>query len=64
MIVSTFHHSGGQYIALVPRGTDMKSAMSAIHSHAMDKHNADGVPVWFSGKHIGPLTIYKFEVWY
>lgn len=63
-IVSSFYHSRGEYIALVPRGTSINKAMGAVHEHAMAKYKADGVPVWFSGQHVGPLTIYKFEVWY
>ena len=54
----------GKYMALVPRGTDMEDAKSAIHGRAMAKYKADGVPVWFSGRHIGPLTIFYFDVWY
>ena len=61
-IISTYYNKG--YKALVPRGTSMKAAKSAIHSHIMRARNADGVPVWFEGEHVGPYTIYRFDIWF
>ena len=49
---------------LVPRGTSSTEAKSAIHTEMMSSGRyVDGVPVWFVG-HVGPFTIYKYEIWY